>query len=91
MKFPLPSLLATHTRQGSRSRRMPLYLAATLATLVACGFACDPGAKPASTCRATKLHRTTYGCNGTQKSSEQVIDLVATGYSNYKCANRFKE
>jgi hypothetical protein len=54
-------------------------------------YACDPGANPGATCSPTKLHRTTYNCNGSLSGAEQVIDLVATGYKNYKCNNRFKE
>jgi len=54
-------------------------------------FQCQAGATPSGTCFATRLHRTVIQCNGSSKSSEQDIDLVATGYSNYTCANRFVE
>lgn len=54
-------------------------------------FSCQPGAQPSGSCRATKLHRYPYACNGSVRSPDQVIDLVATGYGNYECANRFIE
>jgi hypothetical protein len=53
-------------------------------------YACDPGAVPPGTCKATVLHRTVYRCDGTLQSPETTVDLT-NGYRNYKCANRFKE
>jgi hypothetical protein len=54
-------------------------------------FICEPGGVPAGSCRPVKLHRTVIPCKGASKSDEQIIDLVATGYSNFTCANRFNE
>ncbi len=54
-------------------------------------YSCEPGGTPVGVCQATKLHRTVVQCNGSSKSSEQIIDLVATGYGNYTCTNRFAE
>jgi hypothetical protein len=54
-------------------------------------FSCQPGARPAGTCKATTLHRYGYQCNGSNRSPDQVIDLVATGYGNFTCSNRFIE
>lgn len=52
-------------------------------------FSCQPGARPSGTCQATKLHRYGYQCDGSSRSPDQTIDLVATGYRNYTCSNRF--
>jgi len=53
-------------------------------------YGCDPGAKPAGTCRPTVLHRKRYACDGTLQAPESTTDLT-TGYSNYTCGNRFSE
>jgi hypothetical protein len=53
-------------------------------------FACDPGASPAGNCQASTLHRFSFQCDGLTRRDER-IDLLATGYSNYTCSNRFTE
>jgi hypothetical protein len=53
-------------------------------------FACDPGARPAGNCQATTLHRFVFSCNGLTRA-DQAIDLLATGYGNYTCSNRFTD
>jgi hypothetical protein len=53
-------------------------------------FACDPGATPPGNCQASTLHRFSFQCDGLTRRDEK-IDLLATGYSNYTCSNRFTQ
>lgn len=54
-------------------------------------FSCQPGARPSGNCQPTTLHRYVYQCNGSNRSPDQTIDLLATGYNNFTCSNRFIE